>query len=456
MSLNNTFSEKDTHYFALDLHEGAILAEPLKFKQYDHRSRVLSIELTTHNTLLSLQNARVDIWVYKPDGKLVVNEVLKENIDTENSIILVPLTRQMLTTLPKVECEIVVTYADNKVLSFPIFEVEIEDSNMDTEQVISTTEFDMFFASLVRMEQWIRDFETKYNIIEEAYALKLAQIEEQKVRIINEFEALSGDLVQQDAVRFEELKQLTIGEFAEWFTKAKADFAYAGREIEKRFNELWEKCSELKEYAEQVAKEIEQHKQVIEALRKHAEEVAADMDAKYAQFVEMYDDGVRKLQEMESTFAADQAERATAFTNAQNERKVEFTNAQNQRDTEFNTAQANRTSAYNTAEANRNTLYRQQEDLRNSGYQTREDVRDDWYVLQERVRDDAFEAMEVVRNNAETTRRANENERINAEQMRISGEHDRSINELSRTQQFDEMKNVFNEFFLTFRPVEGE
>ena len=418
MSLNNTFSEKDTHYFALDLHEGAILAEPLKFKQYDHRSRVLSIELTVHNTLLSLQNARVDIWVYKPDGKLVVNEVVKENIDTENSIILVPLTRQMLTTLPKVECEIVVTYADNKVLSFPIFEVEIEDSNMDTEQVISTTEFDMFFASLVRMEQWIRDFETKYNIIEEAYALKLAQIEEQKVRIINEFEALSGDLVQQDAVRFEELKQLTIGEFAEWFTKAKADFAYAGREIEKRFNELWEKCNELKVYAEQVAKEIEQHRQVVEALRKHAEEVAADMDAKYAQFVEMYDDGVRKLQEMESTFAADQAEREILFTTTQNERATLFNAAQNERDTEFQSAQTSRANSYNTAEATRNSSYNQQEASRNSKYNTAETNRNSQYSAAEEERQQAFDEGEEARSQAEATRLTSEQRRVENEQYR--------------------------------------
>lgn len=435
MSLNNTFSEKDTHYFTLDLHEGAILAEPLKFKQYDHKSRVLGIELIVHNTLLDLEHSRVDIWVYKPDGKLVVNEVVKENIDIENSIILVPLTRQMLTTLPKIECEIVITSADNRVLSFPIFEVEIEDSNMDTDQVISTSEFDLFFASLVRMEQWIRDFDKKYNWIEESFNAKLEAIEEQKLRIIDEFEILSADLVQNDATRFEELKTMTIGEFTTWFTEAKKSFAYAGREIEKRFNELWEKCNNLNTQMEAIVKESDEHRIVIANLRQQAEELKNDMDEKYEAFVAMYDDGVEKLKQMQNTFEADQAARATAFNNAQAERT-----------TDFEAAQKARENAYTSAESSRNTLYQQQEASRNSKYSSAEDNRDNLYVDAEAIRQDAFEDMEVVRNNAETIRRANENARIENEDTRIENENTRIAN-------FNSMQEQFN-IFITYREVE--
>ena len=53
-----------------------------------------------------------------------------------------------------------------------------------------------------------------------------------------EFEQLSENLIAQDEIRFEELKQMTIVEFAEWFKEAKAQFAYAGREIEKRFKKI--------------------------------------------------------------------------------------------------------------------------------------------------------------------------------------------------------------------------
>ena len=40
---------KDAHYFTLDVHGGAILTEPLKFKQHDDNSRVLAIELTVND-----------------------------------------------------------------------------------------------------------------------------------------------------------------------------------------------------------------------------------------------------------------------------------------------------------------------------------------------------------------------------------------------------------------------
>ena len=99
MSIINTLN-KDTHYFTLDLHGGATLAEPLHFKQYDHNSRVLPIELTVHNVSLDLTDARVDIWVYKADGHLVQKAVDRANIDLENSTVMIPLNAQMLLVLP--------------------------------------------------------------------------------------------------------------------------------------------------------------------------------------------------------------------------------------------------------------------------------------------------------------------------------------------------------------------
>ena len=160
---------KDTHYFTLDLHEGAILSEPLNFKQFDERSRELAIELTVHNKPLDLSNARVDIWVYKKDGHTVMKPAEKENIDLDNSIVLIPLTRQMLILPPSVECEIVVTYADNRVLSFPIFEVTIERSNVDMDTVVSTSEFQLFYDALYRMEKWMRDYLKNYATIDQAF-----------------------------------------------------------------------------------------------------------------------------------------------------------------------------------------------------------------------------------------------------------------------------------------------
>ena len=427
MSIINTLN-KDTHYFTLDLHGGATLAEPLHFKQYDHNSRVLAIELTVHNVSLDLTDARVDIWVYKADGHLVQKSVDRANIDLENSTVMIPLTAQMLSVLPEIECEIVVTYANHSVLSFPTFKVQIEDSNVDVDTIVSTSEFNLFYDALYRMEEWIRDYLTKYAIIDESLTTKLAEIEREKLRIIDEFEILSADLVQNDGVRFEELKQMTIGEFNTWFTQAKKDFAYAGREIEKRFNELWEKCNDLNVQMQEIVKEADEHKVVIEQLRKHAEEVKADMDAKYAEIVVLYEDGVKKLTEMQNTFNADQAARKTAFDNAQKEREQDFAQEQEDRTKAFETAQTNRTSAYNTAEANRNVLYNKAEDNRETLFNSAERERQQSYSEKESAR-------------------------ILAEQNRASAENQRAENENQRIEDFNAMKEEFN-IALQYRLLE--
>ena len=432
MSIINTLN-KDTHYFTLDLHGGAILAEPLIFKQYDHNSRVLAIELTVHNASLDLIDARVDIWVYKADGHLVLKAV--DSIDLENSTVMIPLTGQMLSVLPEIECEIVVTYADHSVLSFPTFKIQIEDSNVDVETVVSTSEFNLFYEALYRMEEWMRDYLEQYRIIDASFTQKLAEIDEEKIRIIEEFRALSGDLVQQDAVRFEELKQMTIGEFAEWFKEAKKQFAYAGKEIEKRFNELWEKCNVLNLTIEDFKEEIDLAAAVIDNNLKIIQELTDDAQEKYAEVVALCEDGATKLTEMQNTFNADQSARQTAFDNAQL-----------QRTTDFEKAQSDRTTAYNAAENSRDKLYNTAEGARHAHYNDREDGRDDLYVQAEAVRQDAFEDMEVVRNDAETTRRANENTRIENEETRIENENTRITN-------FDSMQEQFN-IFITYREVE--
>lgn len=426
MSIINTLN-KDTHYFTLDLHGGATLAEPLHFKQYDHNSRVLAIELTVHNVSLDLTDARVDIWVYKADGHLVQKAVDRANIDLENSTVMIPLTAQMLSVLPEIECEIVVTYANHSVLSFPTFKVQIEDSNVDVDTIVSTSEFNLFYDAIYRMEEWIRDYLVHYAIIDESLTTKLAEIEREKLRIIDEFEILSADLVQNDGVRFEELKQMTIGEFNTWFTQAKKDFAYAGREIEKRFNELWEKCNDLNVQMQEIVKEADEHKVVIEQLRKHAEELKEDLDAKYAEIVVLYEDGVKKLTEMQNTFNADQAARKTAFDNAQMEREQDFAQAQSDRTKAFETEQTNRGSAYNNAEAQRNTRYSEAETSRTQQF-----------------------------NLKEQQRQANEDTRIETEELRVTAESKRKQDFNNIQNQWESIKEDMQDEFkmqLNYRVI---
>lgn len=465
---------KDTHYFTLDVHNGATLPEPLKFKQYDDNSRMLAIELTVHDVNVDLTDARVDIWVYKPDGHLVMKPVDKDNIDLDNSTVMIPLTRQMLTTLPSIECEIVVTYANKSVLSFPIFTIEIEDSNIDTNEVVSTSEFDLFYDALYRMEQWMRDYLNKYDTIDRAFKTKLDAIEQEKLRIIDEFRILSADLVQQDAIRFEELKQMTIGEFAEWFREAKSLFAYAGREIEKRFNELYEKVTTMADEVTSILTDCQNNQKIIQAIKSEAEKVKAQMDEKYGEMCELYEEAQNKFQEMRNTFTANEAnrqqtfesneqKRATAFTSKENERQSTFntketerqntfTTNETQRQTEFDVAQTNRTNDYELAEDERNTSYSVAEQEREEAYLQAESERQDRFNHSEDVREETFSVAEATRNEEETTRRTNETARANAESTRLTAETARVNAENGRVEKFNTMKEQFNTF-LQYRYI---
>ena len=463
---------KDAHYFTLDVHGGAILTEPLKFKQHDDNSRVLAIELTVHDDVkVDLTNARVDIWVRKPDGHLVVKAIDQKNIDLDSSIVVIPLTRQMLAVPPSIQCEIVVTYANKSVLSFPIFEVEIEGSNVDINEVVSTSEFNLFYDALYRMEQWMRDYLTKYDIIDRAFKQKLEAMEQEKLRIIEEFEQLNASLITQNEIRFEELKQMTIGEFAEWFKEAKSQFAYAGREIEKRFNELYEKIVRMDSEVEDIPKDCRNNQQVIHTIRSNVEESKRQVDEEYRKMCQLYEDAQVKFQEMQNTFKANEANRQTTFETNEARRSTEFINNEStrqntftqkenirqntfnanetQRQTDFNNAQTQHTNEYQLAEDGRNSNYEIKEQARDEKYLRAETERQNDFAHNEDVREETFLAAETARNQGETTRRANEEERESSEDERKTNELARVSSERERQQGYTQMQNTVQSIYST-------
>ena len=471
---------KDAHYFTLDVHGGAILTEPLKFKQHDDNSRVLAIELTVHDDVkVDLTNARVDIWVRKPDGHLVVKAIDQKNIDLDSSIVVIPLTRQMLAVPPSIQCEIVVTYANKSVLSFPIFEVEIEGSNVDINEVVSTSEFNLFYDALYRMEQWMRDYLTKYDIIDRAFKQKLEAMEQEKLRIIEEFEQLNASLITQNEIRFEELKQMTIGEFAEWFREAKSQFAYAGREIEKRFNELYEKIVRMDSEVEDILNDCQSNQQVIHTIRSDVEELKRQVDEEHRKMCQLYEDAQVKFQEMQNTFKANEANRQTTFetnearkntefVNNETTRQNTFTQKENIRQNTFDTNEAQRQADFNNAQTQRTNEYQLAEDERNSSYETNEQARDENYLRAETerqndflhnedIREETFLASETVRNNAETMRRADEEERKSSESTRRESEISRQQAESERQQGYAQMQSTVQSVYnttLKYRIVE--
>lgn len=466
---------KDTHYFTLDLHEGAILSEPLNFKQYDERSRELAIELTVHNKPLDLSNARVDIWVYKKDGHTVMKPAEKENIDLDNSIVLIPLTRQMLILPPSVECEIVVTYADKRVLSFPIFEVTIERSNVDMDEVVSTSEFQLFYDALYRMEKWMRDYLKNYATIDQAFTTKLAALTLALQTVNAEWEQLKLKLSQDNQTNFNTFKQEQTAEMKKFYNQYHKFYTEQCIAIQEKLNTLQADIEYLEAESERILKESQDNSNIIKALKEqcqtlHAQitQIKTDADAKLAEIT-------KRFEEMEEEFTEAQEDRATKFTEAQEARKTAFDTAQGERATAFATEQNNRAEAFKTEQTDRSKQFKTDQDLRTEAFNTAQEQRANdfktWtdnrtrdYTQAEEERDQAFLESEQDRidefNRNETTRQTNETNRVSAETARataetgrVEAESGRVSAEETRVSEFEQMKQDFNTF-LQYRYIE--
>ena len=466
---------KDTHYFTLDLHEGAILSEPLNFKQYDERSRELAIELTVHNKPLDLSNARIDIWVYKKDGHTVMKPAEKENIDLDNSIVLIPLTRQMLILPPSVECEIVVTYADKRVLSFPIFEVTIERSNVDMDTVVSTSEFQLFYDALYRMEKWMRDYLKNYATIDQAFTTKLAALTLALQTVNAEWEQLKRTLSQDNQTNFNTFKQEQTAEMKKFYNQYHKFYTEQCVAIQEKLNTLQADIEYLEAESERVLKLSQDNANIIIALREQCQtlheqitQIKTDADAKLAEmttrFTEMneefrlaQEDRATKFTEAQearkTAFDTAQGERVTAFTDAQNQRAEAFRTEQTDRSNQFKTDQDLRTEAYNTAQQQRANDFKTWMDNRTRDYTQAESERNQDYLEAEQERIDDFNKNETTRQTNETNRVSAETARATAETGRVEAESSRISAEETRVSEFEQMKQDFNTF-LQYRYIE--
>lgn len=120
--------DKETIEVVLDLHIGT--QKEITLKQADHNSRILKVTLTKNMlSIVKLHNSRVDLYLRKSDGNIVVVEGY--DINAEDGEVYFSLTRQALSTLPSIECEVVKIGNDGSILSFPIFKIDIKDSIHD-------------------------------------------------------------------------------------------------------------------------------------------------------------------------------------------------------------------------------------------------------------------------------------------------------------------------------------
>ena len=123
----STQVDKEVINLTIDLQNGT--QQAITFKQSDHNSRLLKVMLTKNNHPLKLYNSKVVLYVRKANGEIV--SIDGYNMTENTGEVYFSLTRQALSTLPSIECEVVKIGDDESVLSFPLFTISIKESIHD-------------------------------------------------------------------------------------------------------------------------------------------------------------------------------------------------------------------------------------------------------------------------------------------------------------------------------------
>lgn len=406
----------DVHSFTLDLHDGTDVK--LNFKQNDHISRILQTTFTSHDDYVDLTNARVDLWVYKQDGTQAVKQA--DIIDVNNGVVEIALTRQMLAIMPNIRCEYVITYETGAVLTFPIFTIQLEESLHDADKVVSSDEFNLFFNSLVRMENWIKMFNEKYNAITKVFKDKLDTItntfNSKHEEVTREFNQLHEKLETGITNDYNTLKSDIQEHFTEKDKALDTEFAIKGREIEKRFNMLEQKAVEQSDVIEEKMNKSIENTNVILANR-------AESDIQL---------GIITNNTQESR---EQLDRVNALADETEQRIENLENRMDEFDAHYAQARADELLRVEAENARRNA-----EDIRVS----QENVR----VNTENTRVQAENARVL----AEEQRRTDEEERKSSESTRRESEISRQQAESERQQGYTEMREQMIEFDEIINP----
>ena len=123
----STQVDKEVVNLTIDLQNGT--QQVITFKQSDHNSRLLKVMLTKNGLPMKLYSSRVVLYVRKANGEIV--SIDGYNITENTGEVYFSLTRQALSTLPSIECEVVKIGDDGSILSFPVFTISIKNSIHD-------------------------------------------------------------------------------------------------------------------------------------------------------------------------------------------------------------------------------------------------------------------------------------------------------------------------------------
>ena len=142
----STQVDKEVINLTIDLQNGT--QQVITFKQSDHNSRLLKVMLTKNGLPMKLYSSRVVLYVRKANGEIV--SIDGYNMTENTGEVYFSLSRQALSTLPSIECEVVKIGDDESVLSFPIFTISIKESIHD--EVYDLIEQDE--VGITSLEDW--------------------------------------------------------------------------------------------------------------------------------------------------------------------------------------------------------------------------------------------------------------------------------------------------------------
>ena len=397
----------DRHSFFIDLHEGTDVE--LTFKQFDNNTRHLVTVFTAHDSRFNLTGARVDLWVYKPDDKLAISQA--EILDPEIGMVEVSLTRQMLACSGKAICEYVITYEDERVVSFPPFIIDVKESYYNENRVVSTDEFNLFFNSLARMENWVLRFDEKMGIINRAFDERYREIDERSSIVLNEnktrFDNLYASVVAQITLGFRNQYLKNAEDFKEIEARINNDFATKMREVEKRFNQLDQKVDGQAEKILGLTADSETNLNTIIANKEESnaqlntiKEINATSEQNLNEVIAYHEE----VDAIMDDFKNDKQAFDEYYNTVQN--------AENERIRQENTRKSDE-----VARKSNEVAREQAEAVRISNEEAR--------VEAENTRQETFIAAETNRNTNEVQRIASETERVNAENIRQEAEQER-------------------------------
>lgn len=129
----------------LDLING--LSTPIVVKQFDHNSRVLCLTLEkTRGTTLDLTNTTIYLVIRRPDREKV--KLSNTSVSLTEGKVEFSFTQHSLAIVGQADCEVVVVGADESILSFPVFNITIQESIYDEMIDVITGDKDEEFSTI--------------------------------------------------------------------------------------------------------------------------------------------------------------------------------------------------------------------------------------------------------------------------------------------------------------------